>query len=308
MDMETDVLRWFQQVADGVTVTEVSEVYGVSQPAVSRALGRLEAEVGTPLLRRSGRVLRLTHAGSAFKRHVDALVIDLDDGLAAVEQLVDPESGVVTVAFQLSLGTWLVPAVIGGFRRTHPGVQFVLRHVDDPDELSATVAASKVDLQITAWRPRGPGLRWERLFTEDLFLAVPPGHRLSAQGEVRLADVAQEGFVMLRMPGPLRQQCDELCAAAGFEPIVSFEADDVPTVRGFVAAGLGVAVVPAMGEDPGSGPRGPVRMLRIADAGASRDVGIAWSTERRLLPAADLFRRYVLSEATRRGSGGSIHR
>ena len=84
--MDTDALRWFQLVADGYTVTEVSEVFGVSQPGVSRALARLEQEVGTPLLRRSGRVLRMTHAGAAFKRHVDSLVNDLDDGLAAVER------------------------------------------------------------------------------------------------------------------------------------------------------------------------------------------------------------------------------
>lgn len=81
------MLRWFQLVGDGVTVTEVAETYAVSQPGVSRALARLEKDVGTPLLHRSGRVLRLTHAGVVFKRHVDALVNDLDDGLAAIEQL-----------------------------------------------------------------------------------------------------------------------------------------------------------------------------------------------------------------------------
>ena len=69
-----DALRWFQQVADGVTVTEVSQIEGVSQPGVSRALARLDAELGTPLLHRSGRTLRMTYAGSAFKRHVDALL------------------------------------------------------------------------------------------------------------------------------------------------------------------------------------------------------------------------------------------
>ena len=78
--MDTDALRWFQLVADGYTVTEVSEVFGVSQPGVSRALARLEKEVGTPLLRRSGRVLRMTHAGVAFKRHVDSLVMTSTTG------------------------------------------------------------------------------------------------------------------------------------------------------------------------------------------------------------------------------------
>ena len=84
MDVDTNTLRWFQQVADGTTVTEVSEVEAVTQSGVSRALQRLEAELGTPLLRRSGRVLRLTRAGAVFKRHVDALLHQLDDGIAAV--------------------------------------------------------------------------------------------------------------------------------------------------------------------------------------------------------------------------------
>ncbi len=113
--MDTDALRWFQLVADGYTVTEVSDVFGVSQSGVSRALARLEDEVGTPLLHRQGRVLRMTYAGSAFKRHVDALVNNLDDGLAAVGEIVDPESGVVTLAYPLSLGSWLVPGLVGSY-------------------------------------------------------------------------------------------------------------------------------------------------------------------------------------------------
>jgi Transcriptional regulator len=74
MDMDTEALRWLQQVADGTTVTEVSELESVTQSGVSRALARLEAQVGTPLLRRSGRTLRMTHAGAVFKPHLDALL------------------------------------------------------------------------------------------------------------------------------------------------------------------------------------------------------------------------------------------
>src|ERR1035437_10876532 len=92
MYVDTDAVRWFPQVADGMTVTEVSELERVTQSGVSRALARLEIEVGTPLLRRSGRTLRMTHAGSAFKRHVDAMLFQLDDSLAAVNQLIEPET------------------------------------------------------------------------------------------------------------------------------------------------------------------------------------------------------------------------
>ena len=84
MGVDTVALRWFQQVADGTTVTELADLETVSQPGISRALARLEREVGVPLLRRSGRTLKMTRAGATFKRYVDNLLHDLDDGLAAL--------------------------------------------------------------------------------------------------------------------------------------------------------------------------------------------------------------------------------
>src|ERR1700728_1681191 len=102
MGMDTDALRWFQQVADGTTVTELSEVEPITQSCVSRALARLETELGTPLLRRSGRTLRMTLAGTIFKRHVDAVLHQLDAGIAAVGQLPEPATGTVAFAFHTS--------------------------------------------------------------------------------------------------------------------------------------------------------------------------------------------------------------
>jgi LysR family transcriptional activator of glutamate synthase operon len=155
--MDTDALRWFQQVADGTTVTEVSELERVTQSGVSRALARLETQVGTPLLRRYGRTLRLTHAGAVFKRHVDAMLHHLDDGIAAVHQLIEPDTGTVALAFQHSLGTWLVPNLVRGFRAAHPQVTFQLTQVRD--ELhTAALDGGRADLEIGTRRPRNPAL------------------------------------------------------------------------------------------------------------------------------------------------------
>ena len=107
-----------------------------------------------------------------------------------------------------------------------------------------------------------------------------------------------EGFVVLRAPSPLRQVSLEVCRAAGFEPQVAFEVDDLPTVRGFVMAGLGVAIVPAMGNDPVPTQSGEARLVRLSDAGAYREVGLVWSDERRLLPSAELFRSHIVKDAS----------
>jgi|SRR5579875_2864984 LysR family transcriptional activator of glutamate synthase operon len=296
MEMDTTALRWLQQVADGTTVTEISELEGVTQSGVSRALARLEAQVGAPLLRRSGRVLRMTHAGAVFKPHLDAVLHHLDDGIAAVSQLIDPDTGVVALAFQQSLGSWLVPYLVRSFRARHPGVSFRLTQV--PGELRrAALDDQNADLEIGIRRPHDPAVHTRPLALEPLRLALPRGHRLAARPRIALAEAAREPFIGLRPASALRQQTDELCDQAGFRPSVLFEGDDLSTVRGFVAAGLGVAVVPAPRAGSPEAAAGPVCYREIADAGAVREICLSWSAERRMLPAAELFRRHVIARA-----------
>ena len=247
MDVDTEALRWLQQVADGTTVTEVSELEPVTQSGVSRALARLEAQIGTPLLRRSGRTLRMTHAGAVFKPHLDALLHHLDDGIAAVNQLIDPDTGTVALAFQPSLGTWLVPDLARSFRVAHPGIRFRLTQVRDEHD-SAALDGGHADLELGTRRfqsPQDAELHIRLIALEPLRLALPREHPLAGRPRLRLADVAGEPFISLRPASALRQLTDELCERAGFRPDVIFEGDDLSNVRGFVAADLGVAIVPA---------------------------------------------------------------
>jgi LysR family transcriptional activator of glutamate synthase operon len=303
MDMDTDALRWLQQVADGTTVTEVSEVEPVTQSGVSRALARLEEQIGTPLLRRSGRTLRMTHAGAVFKPHLDAMLHQLDDGIAAVSQLIDPDTGTVALAFQQSLGTWLVPDLARSFRAAHPLVGFQLTQVRD-ELRSAPLDGGKADLELGTRRPGNtsphepdPAVHTRLIAIVPLRLALPREHRLAGQPSVRLADVAADPFIGLRPASALRQRTDDLCDQAGFRPAVIFEGDDLSNVRGFVAAGLGVAVVPAPRAGSPESAAGPVVYREIMDPGAVREIFLIWSAERRLLPAAELFRRHVVRRA-----------
>jgi DNA-binding transcriptional LysR family regulator len=292
--MDTEALRWFQQVADGVTVTEVGDLEMISQPAVSRALARLERDVGTPLLHRTGRTLRMTHAGSAFKRHVDALLHELDDGLAAVAQLADPDSGTVALAFQHSLGTWLVPDLIRSMHVDRPGVQFALTQVTDrPGDEPAAAGA---DLVLGSRTPRG-AYRSRPLTSEPLRLVTAAEHRLRRRRRVSLGDVAGEPFVGLRASSALRAQTDELCHRAGFTPDVVFEGDDLSTVRGLVAAGLGVAVVPAPRTGTPEASGGALHHCAIDDLAAVREIRLSWPADRRLTPVTEKFRDHVVARA-----------
>ena len=110
--------------------------------------------------------------------------------------------------------------------------------------------------------------------------------------------MSAEPFVSLRPTSALRKLGDDLCQQAGFRPAVVFEGDDLSTVRGFVAAGLGVSIVPAPRAGTLEAAAGPLAYCEILDAGAVRDLTLTWSAERRLLPAAELFRRHVIRSAS----------
>jgi LysR family transcriptional regulator, transcription activator of glutamate synthase operon len=212
-----------------------------------------------------------------------------------------------------------VPDLLGSFRAAHPGVGFRLTHARD--ELHGLpLDGGAADLEIgtrrfrtgvEATRPGDLAVHTQRIGNEPLRLALPVSHPLAApsigpgrSGDdarsgghrpgIQLAEAAGEPFVGLRPTSALRKLGDDLCAAAGFRPTIVFEGDDLSNVRGLVAAGLGVAIVPApRAGSPVAGP-GPVLYLPILDDGAERDIYLTWSADKPLLPAAELFRRHVI--------------
>ncbi|MFD7994166.1 LysR family transcriptional regulator [Streptomyces mexicanus] len=299
--MDLQVLRSFQAVAEGLTVTEAAAEARITQPALSRALRRLEEEVGAELLQRVGRVLRPTSAGRVFKEYVDAALDSYDRGRRAVAEVVDPDTGLVSLAFLHTLGTWLVPRLVTGFREDFPRVRFEL-HQHGEMGLVQHLLDATADLMITSGDPDHPLITWRRLLVEPLWLAVPTGHRLARRGRVRLAEVAGEPFILLKPGYGLRSVTESLCREAGFAPRVAFEGEEVHTLRGLVAAGLGVSLIPSS-PDTAATPDFPIRYLEITDVHGARDIGIAWLTGRALPPASRRFIDHALRATAEAADG-----
>ncbi|MFI9082288.1 LysR family transcriptional regulator [Streptomyces sioyaensis] len=295
--MDLEVLRSFQAVAEGETVTDVAAEARITQPALSRALNRLEEEVGAQLLQRVGRVLHPTPAGRVFKEYVDALLDSFDRGRRAVTEATDPEAGVVSLAFLHTQGTWLMPRLVTGFRQTYPSVRFAL-HQADENGLVQSLLDATADLIITSEDPGHPLITWRRLLVEPLRLAVPAHHRLAQRRRVRLAEVNDEQFIVLKPGYGLRSATEKLCRQAGFSPLIGFEGEEVETLRGLVAAGLGVSLIPAHPDAttvPQSDAGLPVRYLKITDVHSTRNIGIAWLASRSLPAAPRGFIDHALS-------------
>lgn len=292
--MDVDSLRYFLKVTQGDTLADIAADFGVSQPSVSRALHRLDDMIGEELLQRSGRHLVPTRVGQAFAVHLEVGLGHIDRALAEVRHVSGIETGTVRLAYQPSLGAWLVPEMVSSFRKPHPQVHFELTHVDD-DDATSLLLRGEVDLIFTAQVIGNEDVDWEWLITQRLGVAMPASHPWAERDSMQVADLAEQDIIMLQPSWELRTIADRLLGAAGVDPQIVFEAPDLPTTLGLVATGLGMAIAPSSSRRPRGGTRG-TRVVPLQEPEAQRVLGVAWA-DRPSTAAAEAFRRHVLLRA-----------
>jgi len=275
-------LEWFVALAEIEHVTEAAAELGVSQPTLSRALARFEAQVGAPLFDRVNRRLRLNPYGQIMLEHARRSLGEMQSAVERIDALRDPDTGRVRLAFLHSLASWYVPEQLRRFRESAQRISFDLFQ-GPAHEINERVLNGQADIAITSPRPKAPGLAWHRLYEERLCLAVPRGHRLATRARVRLSAAATEPFVVLGRQAGLRQLTDELLAEEDLHPDIVFEATEVPTIEGLVSAGFGVAVVPV----PRDQDAARVVHVPLSNVGAKREVGLVWDRDRAMAPPVE---------------------
>ncbi|SEG97085.1 DNA-binding transcriptional regulator, LysR family [Nonomuraea solani] len=279
-------------------VTRAAELLAIPQPTASRRLAALSDLVGAPLVLPSGRGIRLTRAGRMLAAASTRALGAMTAAAREVREEIDPGSGRVVLGFLHLLGRTLVPSLIGGFRAGNPAIRFSLVQGSRQDMLRG-LREGEIDLVFAAPMPLDdPDLASSPLADQELVLSVPPSHRFAARKRVRAAELAGEELVTLEHGYGLRQITDDLCAAAGFEPRIAFEGQESETVRGLVAAGLGVAVLPRSDQALTGG----VVEIPLSPA-VYRTIGMSWPAQERLTPAVRAFRDHALSGRTPLGPG-----
>ena len=276
-------------------ITETAELLGVPQSTVSRALARASAVVGTELLIREGRGVRLSPAARTLLPYIESALAEFRAGLDLVRHESEVVRGRIAVAFQHTFGEATLPLLISTFRNRHPQTEFHLSQ-GARDTCLAELASGAADLALTA--PVAGASRTigsAALYREPLRLVVHHAHRIAGRRSAVLADIKGEPFVALGPGYGMRSLTDALFREAGFRPRIAFESQDSHTVRGLVSAGLGVSILP-----PGGSPR-PDRAARSGDLGwvelpldselAYREIGLAWR-ERRSGPEPEPVRHF----------------
>jgi len=248
--VDVNSLRILRAIADEGTITGAAGVLGIGQPAVSQHVRRLERRLGTALLDRTGRGVRLTEAGEALARHGATVGAALRAATAEVAALTGLRAGRVRlVAFPSSTAT-LVPRALVALRDAHPGLRVTLDEAEPPQAL-AMVRNGVCDVAVAFAYPgaglgRGEddldGLVTRHLLDEPTLVALPAGHAAASAEDLSLADLADEPWIAgcPRCRGHLLAAAD----ACGFEPEIAYATDDYVAVLALVAAGLGVALLP----------------------------------------------------------------
>ena len=297
--MELTPLRYFRAIARAGHMTKAAQALGVSQPALSAMLKKLEAEVGAALLHRTGRGVELTEAGRGFLEKAEEALRRVDDAVEAVRQVVGLERGSIRIGGGATATTYLLPPVVSGIRRRRPGLRFYVREAGS-GPIAAAVATGELDLGIvTLPVPEGGeagrgGLVVTPLVEDELRLIVPPRHALAGAKSFRWKDLAGEAVVAFEAGSAVRTLIDRASGAAGVALNVIMELRSIESIKQMVAAGIGVGFVSRFALRGGEG-------LTCREGRLTRRLAIVRRGDRVASPAVEEFERDLLGSV--RGKG-----
>lgn len=256
-------LRYFYEVAKVQHVTRAAETISIAQPALTQAIKSLERELGVPLLEKRGRNIVLTEYGIYLKKRLDILLPELDALPGELESLKQRSEQTVRLNIQAA-SNFVIDAVVR-YRQLHPDVVFDFEQNARRRDCDLAVTTNGVE----ASDQKQP--YWRRCIKEEkIYLAVPKN---SAYGELESIDLAQvknEGFVMLSASRLFGVVCNKFCSAVGFVPKVIFESDSPAAVQNIVGTGVGVAFWPEYSW--GAVKNGDIMLLPISNPVCQREL------------------------------------
>jgi DNA-binding transcriptional LysR family regulator len=250
-------LRVLCEVARQGSFSAAAVALGYTQPAISRQIATLEAEVGTTLVRRVPLGAVLTDAGRLLVERGEAILAGLQDAENELRALCGLEGGTLKLASFASAAASIVPLAVARFRARYPAVELSIA-MSDPIESIPRLRAGEFDLALSHDPMGDPShelgglapsaaLELVHLFDDPMYVALPAGHRLARARTLALSEFALEPWMLATSDTcPDSRLFLRACHAAGFEPLVAFQNDDYSAILGFVAAGVGVALIPDM--------------------------------------------------------------
>ncbi len=241
INMELRHLRYFVVTAEAQHFTRAAELLGMAQPPLSQQIRQLEQEVGTPLFDRTGRGVTLNDAGRAFLACAQDILQRADAAVRTAQRAARGEVGELTLGFTESASfNGVVTELIRQYRERYPEVEMTLSQ-GDSETLVAQLRDGAIDAAFDG------GLTFTQLVEEPLVVAMPLGHALARRKRLTPADLQQETFILYSRKSGYGLSADIMaaCRQHGLSPRIGQQAPQLSSAVNLVAAGMGVAIVPA---------------------------------------------------------------
>ncbi|MBA2488108.1 MAG: LysR family transcriptional regulator [Chloroflexi bacterium] len=237
-------LRLLTAVADNDGFTRAADALGLSQPAISHQLKSLSDALGLPLIEIIGRRVRLTQAGRLLYDHGKTILAAFDAAGSALDELRGLRSGSLTLAGDTTVGIYVLPDLLGGFRREHPGTQVRL-DVGNRKHLYDRLMANDVDFAVTGrlWEDPPVPLVVRPFLPNELIAIAARGHRLARASSVTLAQLLREPFIGREIGSGTRETVEEAVREAGLSLRPFMELASNGAIKRAVAQELGVSVL-----------------------------------------------------------------
>lgn len=281
--MEMQQVRYFVSLCEHGSFARAAEACGVSQPALTTGLQRLEQELGGPLFHREGKRLVLSRLGQMVRPHIEQLRDESEAAANIARNFRLLKAAPLGIGVTPTIGPGRLAGFFQRFRRAHPSVELAVSALP----LAAVQRAleqGEIDYGIVS-APGGlpDSLRAEPLYIEPYSVIFPPGHRLERLETIALPDVSGESYVD-RLACELREMVIATCAQRSVELYANYRSDREDWVEAMVAAGLGVAFMPRY-----SVRHAGVLSRPLSDPPVQRTILLADVRGRRRSPAAQAF-------------------
>ncbi len=293
-------IRAVNSVATYGSFTAAAADLGMTQSAVSRLVLQLEKQLGVTLFLRSTRNVVLTAPGREFTTSTRRFIDDLNTQVANARALGGQIRGRLIISCQLSITHHVVPEAVLKYRKAHPGVEVHIRE-GLGSEVHEDVRTGLADFGVGNVAGLSQDIVADEIVQESCFAVLSSSHRLRNKGVLSLRELKDEEFVSLPTGAGLRRQIDGAAAAAGVSLKHTTVVEQFGTIFDFVAADVGVAIVPASAL-PRRNPQGVI-VNKLMAPPLLRKIGILRMKSRALTPAANglltIFRPLFLSASRR---------
>lgn len=294
--MELSQLRYFLKVAQRSNFTRASEDLGITQPALSRSIAKLEEEFGQPIFERQTRNVSLTDAGRLFQTRAEQILTLVDDTLSELTD--NGESGRIRVGAIPTIAPYFLPTVLRDFRNQHPLVNVVVFE-ETTDKLLQRCNQGEIDVAVVAAPIRKQYHEVEPLFDEELLLVLPTGHKLANKKHVTLPDLRDYPFVLLDETHCLSEAIVSHCRQRSFQPLTIEHTSQLATIEELVALGHGVSLIPQMARNLDTSQRRVYRSL--SSPTPTRSIVLVWKPYRFQSRVVERFKEHVRAASAQFG-------